>query len=171
MQESLPFAYRRSGQFDIHTHFDCLTSALHTALLAAFQFLLLRAADLGLWRNQNVTIKRKMKWQNPVVCSAKSIKRQTINLQHRLGKTEVNYMAIQDRCTVVLCAVRVLLSREFWHSVLLLFENKYSPRHQGQCPFCRNVSKGFKFFSGSCWTLAKEISFYWLTWTKERRKP
>lgn len=55
--------------------------------------------------------KRKMKWQKRVVCSAKSIKRQTINLQHRLGKTEVNYVAIQDSCTVVLCTVRVLLSQ------------------------------------------------------------
>lgn len=48
--------------------------------------------------------KRKMKWGKTVVCSAKNIKGQTINLQHRLGKTEVNYVAIQDSCTVVLCA-------------------------------------------------------------------
>lgn len=47
------------------------------------------------------------------ICSllCKNHKRQTINLQHRLGKTEVNYMAIQDSCTAVNCAVRVLLSQ------------------------------------------------------------
>lgn len=55
--------------------------------------------------------KRKMKWQKTVVCSAKKIKRQAINLHHRLGKTEVNYVAIQDSCIVVLCVVRVLLSQ------------------------------------------------------------
>lgn len=41
----------------------------------------------------------------------KNMKRQTINLQQRLGKTKVNYVAIQDSCMAVLCAVRVLLSQ------------------------------------------------------------
>lgn len=57
--------------------------------------------------------KRKMKWGKTVVCSAKNIKGQTINLQHRLGKTKVNYVAIQDSCRVVLCAVSFALSGDF----------------------------------------------------------
>lgn len=37
--------------------FYCLTSALHTSLVAAFCFFLLRPWDPGLWRSQNVKIK------------------------------------------------------------------------------------------------------------------
>lgn len=116
--------------------------------------------------------KRKMKWQKTVICSAKSIKRQAINLHHRLGKTEVNYVAIQDSCIVVLCVVRVLLSQVgFDIQFYFFFENKYCPRQQVQFLFCWNVSGGFKSCSGSHWRLAKEISFYWLTWREERRNP
>jgi len=37
-------------------------------------------------------------------------KHKAINLWHRLGKTQVHYVASQDGSTAVLCAVRVLLS-------------------------------------------------------------